>query len=180
MTRCLTVLLGATLTGVSILTASCNPTPEGSPSATATSPSNSTSIESTPTTETFAEIDSCFILDRAMQGKGFPSGESDDIGSDNGCQTNKPQVASYSLDLITNAGLSQWADTAKAHKGSINGRDAVQEPYDDSVGCAVAMEISSNAIASVGISRSNGTVEEACDRVTEVAETVETMLPDGN
>lgn len=112
-----------------------------------------------------------------MQGKDFPAGEPDNYGSDNGCQTNNPDIASYSLDLITDASLSDWANENIAHRGSIEGRTAVRQPQGDD-GCAVAMKVSSQAIASVGVTADPDT-DEACNMVTEIAKKVEPMLPGG-
>jgi|SRR5699024_3913899 len=165
--------------GLVVLLVSCSTNKDGSPTATSTT-SESRMTDPTSESKPLASLDSCTLLDKALDGRDFPDGERVDISSENGCQTNKPQVASYSLNLISGATLSQWADADNAHKGSINERSAIQEPSEETAGCAVAMKISSDAIASVGVSRSNGSTDKACDLVTEVAETIEPMLPGGN
>lgn len=155
----------------------CTNSEAGTPSPSHRTAATTHTTEVGSQADPYGHLDSCDLLDKALDDKDFPPGERVDIESDNGCQAHNPDIAAISLNLTTDATLSRWADEELAHRGSIHGRTAVQEPEGDD-GCAVAMKVSSQAIASVGATTDVDT-DEACDMVTEVAKKVEPMLPGG-
>lgn len=130
----------------------------------------------------FASIQSCDLLDKAMQSKDFPPGEPDTIGSENGCQTNKPQVASYRLDLVAGKSLKDFgSDPSNLHDGTVNGRESVQKRggLDTEGACDIAMKVPPKSLAIAGITRTNGSTAKACDLATDLAKKIEPMLPGG-
>lgn len=184
--RRLTVAItAAPLAAVAALLAGCSDAPAGEAmptgnagSSISTSSSSAGNNHATP----FAGMQACDLLDKALQSKELPPGEPDDIGSENGCQTNKPQVVSYRLDLMAEASLKKWGnDPNNLHDGQINGRPAVQEREIKGVegSCGIAMKVPPKSVASVGIVGPNDNTKESCNLVTKVAEKIEAMLPGG-
>lgn len=178
------VVLPVAILSVVSLSTACTNNVKGSATPTGELRTTTTSnlTDDTPTTgdSSLDDMDSCDILDKAIQGKDFPPGKRDDVGSDNSCQTVKPQMASYSLTIFTDASLQDWPlDTHNSHEGSINDRYAIQEEKKDPPGCAVAIEVSENSFVDVMVTRTTGDTDKSCDLVTDLAEKVEPMLPGG-
>ncbi|WP_162788747.1 hypothetical protein [Amycolatopsis albispora] len=116
----------------------------------------------------------------ALAGKNFPAGEDSDIGSENGCITNKYGMAA-ALDLDDRQGLADARpDPTKTYEGDINGRPILQvRENDGSSGmCKIFLEVAakSRAIVSVTLG-TKGTTDQACDEAGSVAQAIEPHLP---
>jgi len=175
----------AAVISVLMLAVGCNDAPghaipNRTSGTTSTTTTNTVSSTAQAESSSLSNLNSCDLLDRAMQGKDFPPGIRDDIGSDNSCQTNKKQEASYSLTILTDAPMEDWPiDPTNSHEGSINKRDAIQEKKENPPGCAIAMKVSDDSFVYVMVTRMNGTPSDSCELITNLAEKVEPMLPDG-
>src|SRR5699024_11517707 len=76
-------------------------------------------------------------------------------------------------------GVQTCALPIYSHEGSINKRDAIQEKKENPPGCAIAMKVSDDSFVYVMVTRMNGTPSDSCELITNLAEKVEPMLPDG-
>lgn len=145
--------------------------------------SQATTATGTPKTQAnpFTGFKACELLDKAMAGMGFPPSEVSIAGSNNGCQTSKPQVATYALYLQPSYPLGKFGDNpSKLHDGQINGRNAVlrRENGGSDGACDIAMAVPPADTAIVGL-QYNGSTDKACDLVKQLAKKIEPMLPGG-
>lgn len=131
----------------------------------------------------FEEIRACDVLNKALTGEGFPPGQTEKAGGENGCDSTKPQFGTVGVTLQPDQGIDDLnANPSKMFDGTIHDRPAVQirEGLDSSGDCSVAIAVGANSRALVVSSLSTSSTEEACKFITEVAEKVEPQLPKGN
>jgi hypothetical protein len=168
---------------VAVVLSGCSDESGGTPLPVPTNSISSGPKGSSSTSEgVFGDLDACEVLDKALNGQSFPPAIVDKAGGDNGCDTSKPRVASVALSLQPDLGIQETnADPAKIHVGKINNRPAVQvrEPLGSTGGCGIMIEVTENSRAHV-TAAFNGTTEEACQFITDVAKKVEPQLPKGN
>ncbi|MFI6030766.1 DUF3558 family protein [Amycolatopsis magusensis] len=125
-------------------------------------------------------LKACAVLDKALQGRDFPPGEADNVGSANGCSASKFGSAT-SLNLDDRQGIDDLdADPAKAHDGKINGRPIrqVREIDGDEATCLVLLEVTAKVRAMVSVTLgTQGSTEQACSDAFSIAQAVEPQLP---
>lgn len=149
-------------------------------------PSNDTggtSAEPSPNPDPFNGLQACPVLDKALEGEGFPPSEKDTAGGDNGCDTQKIKFGSFSLDLHDDLGIGDLnADKSKQYPGDVNGRPAilVKEGVGAKGGCNVSMEVTKSSRAFLVFVLQTGTTEDACAFVEKIAEKLEPQLPKSN
>lgn len=130
----------------------------------------------------FGNLTACEVLDKALEGQGFPPGMADNKGGDNGCRTNKAQFGTASVDLQPDQGIDQLrGDPTQIRSILINDRRAAEDRgvIGVSGGCAIAIEVTKTSRALVVAVLSTGTKDESCAFVTDVAKKIEPQLPKG-
>ncbi|HEV7975541.1 DUF3558 domain-containing protein [Amycolatopsis sp.] len=152
------------------------------PSDSASSSATSTTPGSAPA-DVFGSLKACNVLDKALEGQGFPAAVIDRAGGDNGCDTLKSGFGTMSLDLHPNLGIDDLnAAKSKQFPGEVNDRRSIQ--VRDGIGsrgnCDIALEVTKTSRAIVGVTLTTGTTEEACAFVYSIAKKVEPQLPKGN
>jgi hypothetical protein len=81
----------------------------------------------TPAADPFNGLKSCTVLDKALQGQGFPPAVVNTVGGDNGCGTDKAQYGGVTLVLQPNLGIDDLnADKSKQRAGDVRGRPSVE------------------------------------------------------
>ncbi|MFD4193873.1 DUF3558 domain-containing protein [Amycolatopsis thermoflava] len=128
--------------------------------------------------DVFAGLNACQLLDQVNAGQGFNPGENK--SARNQCVALKSGFASYALALDSVQGLSEFASTnSGVVETSINGRSAMQANTSTS-GCAVAIGVGEHARALVVVTmvrfEDNA---QACPNARALAEKVEPLLPTG-
>ncbi|MFC3449624.1 hypothetical protein ACFOSH_09295 [Amycolatopsis speibonae] len=100
--------------------------------------------------------------------------------SDNGCQTSKRRYGSVSAYLVDNAGIDQY-DKNEGFQSptTISGRDAVEiSGFGGSASaCLIGVSVTPKARASISLTLSGGTNEQACTQVRPIAEKFSAQLP---
>ena len=152
------------------------PSKSGSQSTPLTTPASAAS-------DVFGALKACNILDKALEGQGFPAAAINKAGGDNGCQTSKAGYGAVSLDLHPDLGIDDLnADKIKQFPGEVNGRRSIQ--IRDGVGsrgnCDIALQVTKTSRAITGTTLTTGTTDEACAFIYDVAKKVEPQLPAGN
>ncbi|GAB3570277.1 hypothetical protein GCM10027445_23510 [Amycolatopsis endophytica] len=147
----------------------CTSTVAGTPSPVVTS--------SPASTDVFAGLQACQVLEQLTAGEGFGPGEN--ISKRNECDVLKPEYGSYGLALDPVQGLSEFA---AANTGvvdiSVNGRDAMRASF-SSTGCSVAVEVAEHARAMVTVTMSRTSdAAQACPDAQALAEKLEPLLPE--
>ncbi|SNR68779.1 Protein of unknown function [Haloechinothrix alba] len=127
-------------------------------------------------------LEACDLLDDALEGEGFPPGEVETAGGENGCMSSKSGTGTAGLDLQPGYVYDEFVfDKEKLHLGTVNQRHAMQ--IRDAIGaggsCNVSMEVRPDSRAVVGVNMRHGDTDEACAFVEELAERLEPMLPGG-
>ncbi|UJW28688.1 hypothetical protein L3Q67_25840 [Saccharothrix sp. AJ9571] len=126
------------------------------------------------------DLNACSILDNALEGKDFPRAEDSDIGSNNGCRSNK-MGNSTALDLDDQQGVDDVrAAPARIHDGSINGRRILQVKENGGTEgmCQIMLEVSTESRAMVTVTfGSRGDTDQACAEALSTAEAIEPQLP---
>ncbi|UJW32818.1 DUF3558 family protein [Saccharothrix sp. AJ9571] len=173
----LSVIAVAALT---VLSAGCTPNEEGRPQPVRTLDASPSSVSPGGSPAGFGDLKSCDLLDKALEGQGYPASEADNVGSSNGCSTNKFGSA-MSLNLDDKQGVDDLAaDPSKAYDGKINGRRIrqVKEIDGSEATCLVLLEVSAKARAMVSVTLgTQGSTNQACDDAFSVAQAVEPQLP---
>lgn len=131
----------------------------------------------------FGSLKACPVLDKALEGQGFTAGEVDTVGGDNGCKADKVHSTSVGFVLQPTTGIGDLnADPSKIHDGNINSHQAVE--VRDALGskgdCMIIIKVTETARASIVISLTGGTTQEACDVANGIAHKVEPQLPAAN
>ncbi|GAB3576130.1 hypothetical protein GCM10027445_39710 [Amycolatopsis endophytica] len=160
----------AAVAGVVLALSACTSTVAGT-----ASPAPGASSDPT-TSDVFAGLDACRILDQLNAGQGFNPGENK--SARNQCVALKSGFASYALALDPVQGLSEFAATNTDPLAiSINGRDAMQANT-PSGGCAIAIGVGEHAralvVATMVRFEENA---QACPNAKAFAERVEPLLP---
>lgn len=138
---------------------------------------------STTTVDPFNGLKACDVLDKALEGQGFPPAVVDVAGGDNDCKSDKAQYGGLSLALQPDQGIDHFnTDPSKIHDGTIHDRRIAEirngiRPAGD---CAIALEVTKTSRVFITSALSVGTTEETCKFVEGVAEKVEPQLPRGN
>jgi hypothetical protein len=85
-----------------------------------------TPASETPAADPFNGLESCTVLDKALQGQGFPPAAVNTVGGDNGCGTDKVQYGGVTLVLQPNLGIRDLnADKTKQRAGDVHGRPSI-------------------------------------------------------
>ncbi|MET7995166.1 hypothetical protein ABZU76_30140 [Amycolatopsis sp. NPDC005232] len=151
-----------------------NPAPAG-PAASASS-SAPTSQSDTP----LAGMSSCKTLDQALTGQGFPPSTPSIADPEHACDTQKEGFGVFSLGLQDGEAYdTSIANPAKASAGSVRARRAIleREPTQQTGVCAVSIEVKPESRATIAVSSSRGTTDEACTKARTLASAVELLLP---
>ncbi|MDV6012311.1 DUF3558 domain-containing protein [Haloechinothrix sp. LS1_15] len=125
-------------------------------------------------------LDSCEILDVALEGEGFDPGEPPDVRSDRSCRSRKLGDVSVTVELgETPFDLLE----GEVYEGTVNGRDARMaiNPIEGASDghCGISMKVDESERALVLVTQSNRDTDEACDYAERIAERVEVQLPGG-
>ncbi|MFI6030767.1 DUF3558 family protein [Amycolatopsis magusensis] len=163
------------------LLAGCSPNEGGRPRPMLTpseEPTAATSAGAPP--PSLRDLDACALLNTALKGKQFPPAEDSDIGSENGCRSNK-RGNSTALDLDDQQGVDDvQAAPARIHDGRINGRRIVQVKENGGTAgmCQVLLEVSTKSRAMVTVTLgSRGDTDQACAEAMSTADALEPQLP---
>lgn len=168
-----------------VATTACATKSSGDPVSTS-EPSDSLISHSRSTSQTsqnpFTGIQSCKLLNKALDDFDFPEGARDDTAGPNGCQAQKVDYGVVGFSLQSGGTLADYPnDPSHAHRGDINGRSSIIES--EGIGaegaCGVAMEVPPQSRAIIEVTLQTGSTDEACDFVKEVGESIEPMLPNG-
>ncbi|UJW28689.1 DUF3558 domain-containing protein [Saccharothrix sp. AJ9571] len=163
-----------------IVLAGCSSEQGGQAQPVLTPPEVPASSEVAASPQGFGDLKACAVLDTALQGRGFPPGEADNIGSTNGCGASKFGSAT-SLNLDDRQGVDDLdADPGKVHDGKINGRRIrqVQEIDGDEATCLILLEVTAKSRAMVSVTLgTQGSTDQACKDVFSVAQAAEPQLP---
>lgn len=156
-----------------------DPVSTNEPSDSLTSPPRSTSQTSQ---NPFTGIQSCKLLNEALNDFDFPEGERNDTAGPDGCQAQKLDYGVVGFSLQSGGTLADYPnDPSRAHRGNINGRPSIIES--EGIGadgaCGVAMEVPPQSRAIIEVTLQTGSTDEACDFVKDVGESIEPMLPNG-
>ncbi|WP_410656846.1 DUF3558 family protein [Amycolatopsis sp. lyj-112] len=138
---------------------------------------------STPPTSgsPFADVNACDLFDPVTSAQGFDASKEVKFESDNGCQARKPSVGTASMYLV-DAGIDQL-DTPEGTKsqGAVAGKDAVIiSGFSGSSSCLIGIPITSKARATVSMTLSSGSNEQACESAKSIAEQIVPKLPQGS
>lgn len=122
----------------------------------------------------------CKTLDQALAGQGFPLSTPSTADLEHACDTQKAGVGVFSLGLQDGQAYdTSVADPAKASPGSVRDRRAIleREPTQQTGVCAVSIEVKPKSRATIAVSSSRGTTDEACTKARALASAVELLLP---
>lgn len=156
---------------------------EGGQASPATRPADVSS--SAPTTalraDPFEGIDRCEVLNKAIEGEGFPLGKVSTVVRERGCDVDKRRYASLGLVLGNRAPYDEvQADPSEIFDGKINGRLAVLiKNRHVERDCAISMQVTEDSYAYLVVALFEGTRKEACDLATRVMQKIEPQLPKG-
>ncbi len=174
----------AALTSLVLLTlvvSACDSKVGGTPQA-ADTPSSSTSSAAptgTSSSDPFAGLNPCDVVDQVMAGEGFPAAAPGTVDRERSCASNKPGDATIGVALQDNAGYDQSIpNPSRTSRGHVGQRNAIieREPIGAAGQCVITMEVKPNSRALVSLS-GNSTTDQACERVTAIAVKVEKLLP---
>lgn len=171
-------LLGAAV----VLTAACSPANPGNATAAPSSVSGGAPTSNSSNEPIFAGLEACDLLSTAIAGKEFDPPAKETYQSDNGCGAQKPRYGFITTYLVDKAGISDLkAEQGTLKQISIGNRDAVEIAGDGGDGnCVIGIAVTSAARATVGLSLSSGTNEQACSDAKAIAEQIAPKLPRGN
>ena len=176
VTRSRALIVLATL---ALALTACDSTVHGNPTpGTTTSAGTSSAAPSTGSTP-FAGLNPCTVIDQVMAGQGYPPAEPSAADRNRSCASNKPGDANVGVALQDGEAYDQnIPDPTKASRGKVGDRPAIieREPIGAVGQCSITMEVKPNSRALVSLS-GNGTTEDACDRVKQIAVKVEQLLP---
>jgi hypothetical protein len=175
-------LAGITIISISILSA-CNNTNTGNPIPAASDASSSPTTSDSTSTNIFADLKACDVLDKALEGQDFEKGAVSTIGGDNGCDANKTPYGGVALNLQPDQGIDKInADPSKIHDGTLNNRRIAQikNGIRAKGDCAIMIEVTKTSRASMVATLTTGTTDEACTFIYSIAEKIEPQLPKGN
>ncbi|MDQ0376351.1 DUF3558 domain-containing protein [Amycolatopsis thermophila] len=157
----------AGVVGLALTTTACTSTVTGTASPAPTSSQASSDV--------FAGLNACRVLEQLTTGQGFEPGEN--ISRRNECDVTKPGVSTYGLALDPVQGLREFAATsAGVVETSVNGRAALQAPITLG-GCAVVIEVGEHARAMLQVSLASNDDQQACVDAQALAEKLEPLLP---
>lgn len=131
----------------------------------------------------FAGLRACDLLSPITSAQGFRDATEVTYESDNGCQTLKPRYGSVSAYLVDNAGIDQYnTNEGTQSPTTISGRAAVEiSGFGGSTSaCLIGISVTATARASVSLTLSSGTNEQACSEVRPIAEKIAAQLPQGH
>lgn len=142
-------------------------------------PVSSAAASSSAQADPFAGMKACDVLNQVLQGTGMPPGEPERYGGDNGCQSNKPQEAAISLYLVPDRNYDDLNDSLETqHRGDVSGRPSIMIKGQQRGGCDISMQVAGGSRAIIGVMRSVGTTEQACQMVEELAAKIDPLLPE--
>jgi hypothetical protein len=125
----------------------------------------------------------CPTLDKALSGQGYSVAVPTTADAARTCGAEKKTGDdSILVSLSLHAGQTineNIADPSKASTGTVNDRPAVQqrEPIGAKGQCAIAMEVKPKSRASVSVTLTLGTTDQACADVNDIATKIEPLLP---
>ncbi|GAB3564110.1 DUF3558 family protein [Amycolatopsis endophytica] len=164
-------LAAITLACLTISAAACTSTVSGAPT-----PATSGVPTSTSTSDPFAGMVACQVLDELNSAQGFKPG--DNISHRNECTATKSGLGSNGLALDPAQGLAAFKEVNPASVDTdVNGRRALQEQ--NPLGCTIAFEVGEHArvLAQMAMSMPERNAE-ACPLAHDLAERVEALLPE--
>jgi hypothetical protein len=145
--------------------------------------STSPNVSTPSANNVFADLKSCDVLDKSLEGLGFSQGVINTAGGDNGCSSNKSEYGALTLTLQPELSIKDLnGDQKEMHSGEINGRPAIQHRNGirSKGDCAIAIEVTKTSRALVSAALTTGTTDEACTFIESIAKKVEPQLPKGN
>jgi hypothetical protein len=153
---------------LAMTTAACTTTVSGTPSPVSTSSAVSTDV--------FAGLNACDVLNQLTTGQGFNPGENK--SRRNECGATKPGSAAWGLALDPTQGLSEFTEANEdVVDVAVNGRKALQAAIPTG-GCAIAIEVAEHARAMVQVALTTGPDDpQACVDAQALAEKLEPLLP---
>ncbi|NIH86170.1 DUF3558 family protein [Amycolatopsis granulosa] len=150
----------------------CTSTVSGSPSPAPVVPP----ISRPGSSDVFAGLDACRLLDQLNAGQGFNPGENK--SRRNQCTASKLDFATYSIALDATQGLREFAATnTGVREISVHARKAMEADISTG-GCAVAVEVADRALALVLVTMARGSEDaQGCPNARSFAEKLEPLLP---
>ncbi|QYN23373.1 hypothetical protein [Amycolatopsis sp. DSM 110486] len=127
-----------------------------------------------------AGLSTCKTLDQAVAGQGFSAAQASIADPEHACDTQQEGAGVFSLGLQDGEAYdTSIANPAKATSGSVRARRAIleREPTQQTGVCAVSIEVKPKSRATIAVSFSRGTTDEACTKARTLASAVELLLP---
>lgn len=166
---------------ISALAACATNSNGGTPQPVQSSAQQPGSTSSGSPQEPFGDLKACDLFQPVTDAQGFDAPKEVKFESDNGCQARKPSVGTASMYLV-DAGIDQL-NTPEGTKsqGAVAGKDAVIiSGFSGSSSCLIGISVTSKARATVSMTLSSGSNEQACESAKSIAEAVAPKLPQGN
>ncbi len=171
----------ASLATLALSLTACSSTVGGSPTAVSTPPgSTGAPTSSTSSTDPFAGLSPCTLLDQAVKGEGYPPATISSGDSRHACNVDKPPYGSVGLQLQPGQKYQEIVgDSGNARTGDVNSRPAIQvrERLGNKGACEVFMEVKPGSRAIVGINLVSRNTDEACTYAGQEATKIEPLLP---
>ncbi len=160
--------------------AACSSEKPGIPSPVPSSPQ--ATAPSSENREIFAGLDSCETLRAVTASAAYEDYKAETLESDSGCRAMKARYGNVALYFVDNEGIDGLETSQGTKKAiQIDGRDAVQLIGDAGKGnCFIGISVTKSSRATVSLTLSNGTNEQACADGMAVAEQLAPKLPRGN
>lgn len=158
----------------------CSEMKPGTPSPVPTSPAGPVQGSTKDPVQIFGQVKACDLLSPITSAQGFQAAQEVKYESDNGCQTLKRRYGSVSMYLVDNAGIDQYdKDEGTQHPTTVSGRDAIEiSGFGGSTSaCLIGVSVTPRARASVSLTLTSGTNEQACTDVRPIAEKIAAQLP---
>ncbi|MGW5700421.1 DUF3558 family protein [Amycolatopsis japonica] len=175
--------LAATMALCGLTLVACSEKSPGTASPAPTASTGSSQTSANDQAGIFDGLKACDILSPITSAQGFEDPKEVKYESDNGCQTLKRRYGSVSAYLVDNAGINQYnKNEGTQSPTTISGRDAVEiSGFGGSTSaCLIGISVTSKARASISLTLTSGTNEQACTDVRPIAEKVAAQLPQGN
>ncbi|OOC07063.1 DUF3558 domain-containing protein [Amycolatopsis azurea] len=151
-------------------------------STSSPAPVSSVPFSSEKNQEVFAGMDSCEVLRSTTSESTFESYNPETLESDNGCRAEKARYGNVALYFVGNEGI----DGLQSNKGAkistkVAGREAVRLAGAAGQGnCFIGISVTSRSRATVNLTLSNGSDDQACTDAEVIAEKLAPKLPQGN
>jgi hypothetical protein len=162
----------------------CSTKEPGTPqeSLSGLAPTSTAQQSATHSAGIFDGLKACDLLAPITSVQGYDSPAPEDLESDNGCLAAKPRYGNVALYLVDKSGIGSLS-TQQGIKTQtqVSGRDAVQLSGDGGKGsCFIGLAVTPDSRATVSLTLSSGTNDQACTDAKVIAEQIAPKLPKGN